>query len=509
MPQVHSVDTRLQALVDFLKAHPSSKMMVYFITCACVDFFGKCFAKLPELNDLNIMSLHGKMVPKKRIGVFNAFNQEESAILLCTDVAARGLDIPNVDWIVQLDPPQDPAQFVHRIGRTARLGRQGKAIVFLTPKEDTYVTFTKERKIPLAPMQLESSEESMNDRLRKLVMNDRELMEAGTEAFMSYLRGYKEHHCKFIFEFKHLPIKELAVSFALLRLPKMSELKHMKIDFEELPAEDIQRIPYRDKKREQQRQIRVAKEIEKNGELQAEREQRRLERVKKQRMIQKERERREKQSVRDRSQEHRSHELNELNKEARLLKKLKAGKISEREFEAEMKSWKVNVENDDFADMCDDDSPTEEAAHTTELSRKSEAKECTADIVDSKGSEDDGAEQTSKNDKKPSKEGAKSKALRPSAAQIAQMKAIAEQRRLELSDSESDGFDDESGSDDDGERPLKTAKTKVAAGEAVGLVKKPKGATSAVEAPIAVAGQGKRKKTKRGKRSGQKKRKLN
>ena len=57
--------------------------------------------------------------------------------------------------------------------------------------------------------------------------------------------------------------------------------------------------------------------------------------------------------------------------------------------------------------------------------------------------ERDGAEQTSKNDKKPSKEGAKSKALRPSAAQIAQMKAIAEQRRLELSDSESDGFDDE------------------------------------------------------------------
>lgn len=58
---------------------------------------------------------------------------------MCTDVAARGLDIPDVDWVVQIDPPQDPKCFAHRCGRTARLGKDGKAIVFLTPKEDTYV----------------------------------------------------------------------------------------------------------------------------------------------------------------------------------------------------------------------------------------------------------------------------------------------------------------------------------------------------------------------------------
>eukprot|EP00955_Chlamydomonas_euryale_P060925 357855-Chlamydomonas_euryale.AAC.2 len=58
---------------------------------------------------------------------------QASGVLLCTDVAARGLDIPDVAWIVQVDPPQDPDQFVHRVGRTARMGRQKTALVMLMP----------------------------------------------------------------------------------------------------------------------------------------------------------------------------------------------------------------------------------------------------------------------------------------------------------------------------------------------------------------------------------------
>ncbi len=53
------------------------------------------------------------------------------SVLLCTDVAARGLDLPDVDVVVQFDPPQDPKGFSHRAGRTARAGRKGKAFVLL------------------------------------------------------------------------------------------------------------------------------------------------------------------------------------------------------------------------------------------------------------------------------------------------------------------------------------------------------------------------------------------
>ena len=64
-------------------------------------------------------------------------------------MAARGLDIPNVKWIVQYDPPQDPSTFVHRVGRTARMGRAGSALVLLLPHEEPYVAFLKLRKVGL------------------------------------------------------------------------------------------------------------------------------------------------------------------------------------------------------------------------------------------------------------------------------------------------------------------------------------------------------------------------
>ena len=67
--------------------------------------------------------------------------------LICTDVAARGLDIPDVHWILQLDPPQDPDAVVHRVGRTARMGRLGNALIFLLPHETAYVEFLKVRKV--------------------------------------------------------------------------------------------------------------------------------------------------------------------------------------------------------------------------------------------------------------------------------------------------------------------------------------------------------------------------
>lgn len=62
----------------------------------------------------------GKQKQTKRTTTFFQFCNAETGVLLCTDVAARGLDIPAVDWIVQYDPPDDPKEYIHRVGRTAR-----------------------------------------------------------------------------------------------------------------------------------------------------------------------------------------------------------------------------------------------------------------------------------------------------------------------------------------------------------------------------------------------------
>ena len=160
------------------------KVIVFFATCAAVDYFYKVFTPClanqsrpktgggsgghvtrhgsshvrPDLLNLGegtkIFSLHGKMDNKRRVKTLEAFRQHTPglAVLFCTDLAARGLDIPNVDWILQYDAPLDPDFFVHRVGRTARAGNKGKALVFLAPHELKYTEFLVSRKVPIADL---------------------------------------------------------------------------------------------------------------------------------------------------------------------------------------------------------------------------------------------------------------------------------------------------------------------------------------------------------------------
>ena len=94
-------------------------------------------------------SLQGKQKQQKRTNTFFEFINAESGILLCTDVAARGLDIPRVDYIVQYDPPDDPRDYIHRVGRTARAGKVGKSLLFLLESELGFLRYLKEAKVPL------------------------------------------------------------------------------------------------------------------------------------------------------------------------------------------------------------------------------------------------------------------------------------------------------------------------------------------------------------------------
>jgi ATP-dependent RNA helicase DDX18/HAS1 len=71
-------------------------------------------------------------------------------VLLCTDVAARGLDIPKVDWIIQYDPPDDTREYIHRVGRTCRgADTTGKALIFILPCEKMYIQHLLASKVTL------------------------------------------------------------------------------------------------------------------------------------------------------------------------------------------------------------------------------------------------------------------------------------------------------------------------------------------------------------------------
>lgn len=243
---VTPMEEKISRLAAFLGDHRHETIIVFFLTCACVDFYGSSLERILKERkiDCYMEPLHGRMVQKRREKAMERFresalgNDDRGGTLLCTDVAARGLDVANVHWVVQFDAPQDPAFYVHRVGRAGRAGRPGKSLLFLTPREESYIDLLGIRKVPLEPLPLterccppergdeekDSKEKNTASRrtldgdrfiasavdpeaplddmlvpIRDLCLTDRDILEKGTRAFTSYIRAYKEHHCSFIF----------------------------------------------------------------------------------------------------------------------------------------------------------------------------------------------------------------------------------------------------------------------------------------------------------------------
>ncbi|EAU84793.2 ATP-dependent rRNA helicase spb4 [Coprinopsis cinerea okayama7 len=233
----------------------SSQFIVYFATLT------QRLQILPLFvpKSTSLYSLHGNLQPTARTRTLNSFSTNPSSpanpsILLATDVAARGLDLPHVDVVIQFDPPTDTKAFSHRCGRTARAGRKGRAWVLLCGRETEYVDLLKVRKIPIVekgafgrggdvPMYERGKTEDEGDNeqdseedgqveeylttTREFVLKDRARNDLAMKAFVSFVRAYSKHEASYIFRVKDLDLIGLAKSFGLLRLPKMPELKDM------------------------------------------------------------------------------------------------------------------------------------------------------------------------------------------------------------------------------------------------------------------------------------------
>ncbi|KAI2524859.1 DDX18 isoform 3, partial [Pan troglodytes] len=141
-------DDKANATVDGLEQkNRKKKLMVFFSSCMSVKYH----YELLNYIDLPVLAIHGKQKQNKRTTTFFQFCNADSGTLLCTDVAARGLDIPEVDWIVQYDPPDDPKEYIHRVGRTARgLNGRGHALLILRPEELGFLRYLKQSKVPLS-----------------------------------------------------------------------------------------------------------------------------------------------------------------------------------------------------------------------------------------------------------------------------------------------------------------------------------------------------------------------
>jgi ATP-dependent RNA helicase DeaD len=117
-------------LVDQLKARTGS-VIVFVKTKRGADRMAK---KLSDGN-MSAQAIHGNLNQNQRTRVIQAFRDKKYRIMVATDVAARGLDIPHIEHVINYDLPQQPEDYIHRIGRTARAGAEGAAVCFITPED--------------------------------------------------------------------------------------------------------------------------------------------------------------------------------------------------------------------------------------------------------------------------------------------------------------------------------------------------------------------------------------
>ena len=258
---------KLPALCALLKNcwRDKGKVVLFVRTTATVDFLAKLFGGATWLEeDASLVSaggdtamgratlfdgwplcrLHGNVAQAERLATYKAFHAVKSGLLVCSDVAARGLDLPGVNWIIQYDPPAEISDYVHRIGRTARHGEPGSSLIFLSPSEQQLLGVLKLHGLQLDPLSLEATLQraflpnektqkphgenleakamALQLHLEKHVSGSEQLNELALRAFRSFMRGYSAHagKLKHIFQVRALHLGHVARSFALENSPR-------------------------------------------------------------------------------------------------------------------------------------------------------------------------------------------------------------------------------------------------------------------------------------------------
>ncbi|KAG0255978.1 ATP-dependent RNA helicase [Actinomortierella ambigua] len=212
-------DKRFLLLFTFLKKNLKKKVIVFFSSCNSVKYH----AELLNYIDIPVLDLHGRQKQQKRTSTFFEFINAPTGIMLCTDVAARGLDIPAVDWIIQFDPPDDPRDYIHRVGRTARAGSKGKSLLFLLPSELGFLRYLKHAKVPLNEYQFPTSKiANVQSQLEKLVEKNYYLNKSARDGFRSYLQSYASYALKSIFNVNNLDLAKVGKAFGFSVPPKVN-----------------------------------------------------------------------------------------------------------------------------------------------------------------------------------------------------------------------------------------------------------------------------------------------
>ncbi|KAF8476917.1 P-loop containing nucleoside triphosphate hydrolase protein [Kalaharituber pfeilii] len=217
---------KLDILFSFLRAHLTKKILVFLSSCKQVRYVYETFRKLHI--GIPLLHLHGKQKQTARQEITSRFAEASKSCMFATDVVARGLDFPAVDWVIQVDCPEDAATYIHRVGRTARMNKDGSAVLFLCPSEkDGFVKRLEAKKVPIAENKVtEKRKQSIKNHLQAMCFKDPTLKYLGQKAFVSYIKSIYIQKDKETFDLDQLPLEEFAASLGLPGAPNIVRKRH-------------------------------------------------------------------------------------------------------------------------------------------------------------------------------------------------------------------------------------------------------------------------------------------
>lgn len=221
---------KLDTLWSFIQSSKKSKILVFLSSGKQVRFVYESFRRMQP--GIPLLHLLGRQKQMARLEITSRFSAAQHSCLFATDVVARGVDFPAVDWVVQMDCPEDADTYIHRVGRTARYERDGRAVLFLDPSEEAgMLERLAAKKVPIERINVRQKKQtSIKNQMQAMCFKDPELKYLGQKAFASYARSIYVQKDKEIFNLESYKLDDFAAS---LGLPGAPRIKFVKGDIEE------------------------------------------------------------------------------------------------------------------------------------------------------------------------------------------------------------------------------------------------------------------------------------
>ncbi|KAH6614985.1 P-loop containing nucleoside triphosphate hydrolase protein [Boeremia exigua] len=220
------IEEKLDTLWSFLQASKKSKILCFFSSAKTVRFVYESFRHMQP--GIPLLHIHGRQKQGARLDVTSKFSAAKNSCLFATDVAARGLDFPAVDFVIQVDCPDDVDTYIHRVGRTARYNREGRGVLFLAPSEEEgMLKRLEQKKVPIEAINVRQKKKtSIREQLQNMNFKDSAIKYLGQKAFMTHVKSLYLQKDKEVFKLKEYDLEAYAASLGLPGAPRIKFLQN-------------------------------------------------------------------------------------------------------------------------------------------------------------------------------------------------------------------------------------------------------------------------------------------